>query len=336
MLLANLGSGDHSRYSHHIHLTLSRDGGASGSAPWNIDGKMVGLHSGGVGTESYEVRIDYIKDALEQLQEENTPKRGDIFVQLDTVGLATATGTWGYPKVWAEQGIQENKNIHYALQIKRLIDGTDAAKKIQVGDFVLAIKGHDKKDFINVGYSLYTFDKVVDQSVGGYVTLKMYRQGKGKKPEDNIFDVQIEVKDAHQYLPKRFIRFAGAIFHDLTPSILFFYGGAFNDGVFLNSAEAGTTFDALGGRLYKGSKQTEERAMVIKKVNNQKIHSLQNFIDLVKEFSNGESFSVVFNDSQDYNPTDQAKSLQLYTGIEYPLSIYYWNEDRHMWELDNN
>lgn len=318
-----------SRYSHFLHLSLPRAGGASGSPLWNKQGQVVGLHSSGKNDESYELRIDYIQDALKTLQSKKLPQRGDLLMHLEALRASTAIETWGLPEKYIQQGLKENNDLHYVLQISKLINNSSTAKELSVGDIIVGIKDHRQKKYTPIGYSLYEFDKLVNQNVGKKIHLQVYRQN--KKPS-HFFEVTLNVKDAHQYLPKRFVKFAGAVFHQVTPSICFYYNCELR-GVFLNSADVGSTFDALSGRLKDSGERTNDRAIFISQINGIAVNSLQELIKVLKKLRNGDLLSIVYSNSNYFYSGKNASSLELSITTD-PLSIFKWNKNSLSWEKE--
>lgn len=144
-LFVNKGENVLARYSHHIHSSLPRAGGASGSPLWNKSGHVVGIHTSGNEQESFELRIDYIQDALEQLRKNETPKRGDLYIRVKTISSSDAESWYGYPSSNIESAPKENVNLHYALIIDKFIDDTAASKKLKIGDIIVGIRNPQEK-----------------------------------------------------------------------------------------------------------------------------------------------------------------------------------------------
>ncbi|HMQ10680.1 MAG TPA: trypsin-like peptidase domain-containing protein [Oligoflexia bacterium] len=318
-----------SRYSHHLHLSLPRAGGASGSPLWNKNGEVVGLHSSGKNDESYELRIDYVQDALALLQQKKQPQRGDLLMHLETLRASTAIETWGLPEKYIQAGLKENKDLHYVLQISKLISNSETSKKLSVGDIIVGIKGHNQKQYLPIGYSLYEFDKLVNQNVGKKINLRVYRQN--KKPS-HFFEVSLNVEDAHKHLPKRFVKYAGAVFHQVTPSICFYYNCDLS-GVFLNSADVGSTFDVLSGRLKEDGERTNERAIFISQINGIAVNNLNQLVKVLKTLRNGDLLSIVYSNSNYFYSGKNASSLELSTTTD-PLRIFKWNQNSLTWEKE--
>ncbi|MCB0272872.1 MAG: trypsin-like peptidase domain-containing protein [Bdellovibrionales bacterium] len=328
--LIKIGPVPSERHSHHIHVSLPRAGGASGAPLWNVDKKVIGLHSAGKDNESYEVRIDYIRDALETIQKGKMPTRGDVFVLLDAIQLFRAKEGYDLPENYVTKGVLENSNFHYAILISKLIQGTEAYKKLQVGDFIIGIRGSREKNMFQLGYSLYDFDRIVNQNVGGKVILSVYRQNKNN---GKSFDIELTVHDANQYIPNRFAILSGAVFQDVTPSLSFRYNWPL-DGVYLNSALNGSSFSSLASSLKdEYGDLTDEKAVLIKKIDGIEVHNLDDFIRIMKPFKDGEVLNVCISDMQSYFTGDVNDVVYL-SIITDPLKMYVKDRKLKKWVED--
>src|ERR1051326_8721261 len=78
-------SEDFERHTHALLTTFDRAGGSSGSPIFNTQGKVIAMHKAGNATSSYELRIDYVTEALRTLQNQGTPARGDLGIKIQTL-----------------------------------------------------------------------------------------------------------------------------------------------------------------------------------------------------------------------------------------------------------
>ena len=124
---------------------------------------------------------------------------------------------------------------------------------------------------------------------------------------------------------RRFVRFGGAVFHDITPQlrrILFLEA----DGVYLPHAAAGSSFSRVGLQERNGNSK-----VVILDINGKQIRDLDNFIEACKTITDGQHTYVVVRDFNlfDSSPTPKSLTINLKFG---PLQQFEWNQEALDWE----
>ena len=165
---------------------------------------------------------------------------------------------------------------------------------------------------------LYTFDAVLNQNVGKSVNLDIYRNG------ENL-SIDIPVEDLEAKKVTRFVRFGGAILHDITPQlrrILFLEA----DGVYLPHAERGSSFSRVGVQERNGNSK-----IVILDINGKQIRNLDDFIEACKSITDGQHTYVVVRDFNlfDSSPTPKSLTVNLKFG---PLQQFEWNQAELDWK----
>ena len=137
--------------------------------------------------------------------------------------------------------------------------------------------------------------------------------------------VDIPVEDLEMKKVRRFVRFAGAIFHEITPQLrrLMYFEA---DGVYLPYADAGSSFSRVGIRERSGNSK-----VVVLEINGRAIRVLDDFIDACAEISDGQHTYVVARDFNrfDSSPTPRSLTINLKFG---PLEVFEWNEHKLDWE----
>jgi S1-C subfamily serine protease len=156
-LFVNKGFNDPARHSHYIHSDFDRTGGSSGSPVWNKKGEVIGIHAGGTDTSSFELRIDYVVDALKKIQQDKIPERGDLQISLETLSLTNAKDYFSYVPTPTLQTAKAGVDPQYILQVKDVLLGSPASQLLKIGDIVVAIEGK------TIGADLYEFDRLVDE-----------------------------------------------------------------------------------------------------------------------------------------------------------------------------
>ena len=310
--VANLNVNKGDRHSSYIHTTFDRTGGASGSPVWNTNGEVIAIHARGTDTSSFELPIDYLTDALAKIQNQNPIQRGEIGVDLELISIGEAIKHFRLPESSRVEIGPSETGTPKVIQVESIIPRTTGEKYLRASDIVYRINGKLIRD------ELYTFDAILNESVGQNVMLDIYRNGEA-------MSVEMPVEDLELKKIRRFVRFAGSIFHDITPSLrrmLYFEA----DGVYLTHADAGSSFSRIGLRERNGNSK-----VVILEINGRPIRDLDEFVDACKEISDGQHTYVVVRDFNlfDSSPTPKSLTVNLKFG---PLQVFLWNEQILDWE----
>ena len=310
--VANLNVNKGDRHSSYIHTTFDRTGGSSGSPVWNTKGEVIAIHARGTDTSSFELPIDYVIDTLKQIQNGETIQRGEIGVDLELISIGEAIKHFGLPEASrAEIGPSES-GTPKVIQIESIIPKTTGESNLLASDIIYRINGLLIRD------DLYTFDGILNENAGGNVTLAIYRNGEA-------VTVEVFVEDIGLKKVRRFVRFAGSVFHDITPQLrhlLYFEA----DGVYLPHADAGSSFSRVGIRERSGNSK-----VVVLEINGRAIRNLDDFISACGEISDGQHTYVVIRGFNrfDSSPTPRSLTINLKFG---PLDVFELNESNLDWE----
>ncbi len=316
-LFVDKAPNDIGRHSHHVHTDYDSAGGSSGSPVWGEEGKVVGLHTSGSDTSSFELRIDYVIDALKHLKQSKVPPRGDIHLSINALQIAKALKYYGYSLQIIERAKKLNPRLQNVLQVFKVLQESEAARSIRIGDIIIAI---DDKE---IGEDLYAFDRLVNEKVGQSVCLKLFRQGK-------TLEVSVPVDDAEAEKPCRFARFAGSTFHDVTPDL----GLTLNipcDGVFISESASGTSFADLGDSP-ADEDQGYKRRIIIHALNGKPIHNLTDFVKVAKPMKSGDAIVVHCRDVFERGCLIQSMEVDIENRYS-PLQLFQWNRESLDWEL---
>ena len=304
------------RYSHHIHTDFDRTGGSSGSPVWNADAKVVGLHSSGTPTSSYELRIDYITHALNQVQQGKVPKRGDAHVVLQALPISDARAYYNYPEDLIKQATEKNADLRYVLQVRKVLHDSKADKKLKVGDIVAFLEGKI------LGENLYHFDAVVNQRVGKKVSLRVFRDGK-------LINVTLPVYDAELSKIKEFVVFAGGTFHEI-PASLAFQLNIPAGGVFMAESNPGSSFAALG-RSPRNRAINYKKKVVVYKHRQTTIASLESMVKALTDMAKrGRSYLTV-RDMYPFGDSRRSAIVDIDSRLS-PLQHFIWNDRAQSWQ----
>ncbi len=310
--IANLNVNKGDRHSSYIHTTFDRTGGSSGSPVWNTAGEVIAIHARGTDTSSFELPIDYLFDALELIRNKMPIERGEIGVDLHLISIGEAIKHFKFPTALRKEIGPSKAGTPKVIQIESIVPRTTGEIILRASDIIYRINNELIRD------DLYTFDAMLNQHVGKTVNLDIYRNG-----ENLSLDVPVE--NLEEKKVRRFVRFGGAVFHDITPQLRrILYLEA--DGVYLPHADAGSSFSRVGLQERNGNSK-----VVILDINGKQIRNLDDFIEACQTISDGQHTYVVVRDFNlfDSSPTPKSLTVNLKFG---PLQQFEWNSDALDWE----
>jgi len=234
--VTNLAINSGKRHSFCLQTSFDRTGGSSGSPIFDNQGRVVAIHTSGSNTTSFELRIEYVKDALDQLLsagfQGNMVKRGDIGVELDLIRISDATLHFNFPQEVLNEIKVLRPEQKYIAHVHKLVPLATAATHLRPGDMIWKVDGQ------TIGDNLYLFDKLVDAKVGQSVEVTVIRNGQTVTSSIPITDVEKEKV-------KKFALFAGGVFHD-TSLLIREKFEVFSQGVFLSHVNKGSCLSGLG------------------------------------------------------------------------------------------
>ena len=310
--VANLNVNKGDRHSSYIHTTFDRTGGSSGSPVWNTAGQVVAIHARGTDTSSFELPVDYLFDALEMIRNKISIQRGEIGVDLELISIGEAIKHFNFPAELRKEIGPSKAGTPKVIQIESIVPKTTGVPILRASDIVYRINDEPIKD------DLYTFDAVLNQNVGKSINLNVYRNG-----ENLSLDVPVE--DLESKKVRRFVRFGGAIFHDITPKLrrtLFLDA----DGVYLPHAVAGSSFSRVGVQERNGNSK-----VVILDINGKQIRNLDDFVEACKSITDGQHTYVVVRDFNLFDSSPKPKSLTV--NLKFgPLQQFEWNQEILDWD----
>ncbi len=310
--VANLNVNKGDRHSSYIHTTFDRTGGSSGSPVWNTAGEVIAIHARGTDTSSFELPVDYLVDALELIRNKISIQRGEIGVDLELISIGEAIKHFNFPAELRKEIGPSKAGTPKVIQIESIVPKTTGVPILRASDIIYRINDEPIKD------DLYTFDAVLNQNVGESVSLNVYRNG-----ENLSLDVPVE--DLESKKVRRFVRFGGAIFHDITPKLrrtLFLDA----DGVYLPHAVAGSSFSRVGVQERNGNSK-----VVILDINGKQIRNLNDFVEACQSITDGQHTYVVVRDFNLFDSSPKPKSLTV--NLKFgPLQQFEWNQEILDWD----
>jgi S1-C subfamily serine protease len=303
------------RHSHCIQTSFDRTGGSSGSPVFDADGMVVAIHTSGTNTTSFELRVEYLKDALAQLKASGKVERGDIGVELELIRLSDACLHFNLPTEVANRIKSTREDLKYITFIHKSVPLATSTHLLKPGDLIVELDGQ------LIGDNIYLFDKLVDNKVGKTVNITVYRNGQKLN-----FDIQVE--DVEKTKVKKFALFAGGVFHDITSYVR----GKFEthgDGVFLSHVVKGSCLTGLGSEI---KDQPMAYATVIEEISGYPTPNLDAFVAAVKNLLAAQKrhINVLSRNLRDYRTCLKPKPVILDLKFS-PLRVFEYSPTQLNW-----
>ncbi len=259
-----------------VQTSMVVAGGSSGSPIYNLNNEVVGLNFRGDQETNFILYIDLVKDALAYIKNNETPKRGDIGIT--PVYIKTAKMAYYCSK--AKGLCTESKNL---ITIGYVTPTSSADGKLMGGDIIWKINGQE------IGDNLYLLGKILDNNVNNNVTLSILRG-------EQELELELPVVDLNQDKTTKFIKYAGAIFQDI--SYDFRRKNGYNgEGVFMNYTDSGS-FN-IGYTRQTQSGLSGLRSVVITQIGNTRIKNIEDMIEAIKDIEDNTPTYYMFRDLYD-------------------------------------
>lgn len=256
------------RNASHIQTTLDLSGGSSGSPVYTTDGKVIGMHTSGTDTMSWELNAKYIANALKQLKIGKTPLRKDIGLIVSRYPLEQAIKFFGVDHNLLKQKFDVNFD-HLLYSTRDL--SSKHQKFINPGDIILSIND------IFIGDNIIQAEEIINNAQKE-ITVLVMRWGK-------LINLTIPVEDALKSMPSEYLIFGGATFHDITNHLRAVHRLGDVEGVMLSQVYYNAPASCIG---YGSRVKEDERVCIIRSVNGIRVKSLSDFINVTKDLKNND------------------------------------------------
>lgn len=290
-----------------IETTFDSSSGSSGSPVWNAAGKVVAVNYAGDDSAAREVPIDYVTAALDKLKR-GKAYRGDAGVVGMLVPLGEATRNFRLPSDAAAEAAAARParigGTPKVIVVKTINPRAPAAGVVKPGDVIFSADGKILAD------DLFELDRIMDKHVNRTVPVVLYRDGAK-------INVDMPTHDLEALKARRFARFAGGAFHDLTERTIYFTP-VDGDGVMMAYSDAGTTFGTAAGSK-----------AVVTELNGDKIAGLDDFIAAARKVKHGQHGSFVHRNPN--SPGDGSLDEITYDLRFDPLEVFEWDEGKLEW-----
>lgn len=305
--MTNLVLDKGSRHSASLQSSFDRAGGSSGSPVFNARGEVVAIHFAGTDTTSFELRIEYLKDALAQLAGGGRVKRGDVGLVLTLKLLSDAEKHFHLPPELAKSVKALRPDLKRMIIVNGRVPRTPAHDQFLPGDLILSVNGE------KIGDDLYRFDRLVDSRTGDAVEIEAVRNGRR-------FKARLAVRDAEAAKVNRFVQFAGGVFQEQTPDIRL-HGGFETDGVFLGRADPGSPMSGVSSYT------------LIEGINGTPTPDLNAFIAVVRTLKDKDHIYLLVRNARGAD----LRAVQVTLDLKFlPLKISHWSQPELDWVIEPN
>lgn len=290
-----------------IETTFDSSSGSSGSPVWDASGKVVAVNYAGDESAAREVPIDYVTAALDKLKK-GKAYRGDAGVVGMLVPLGEATRNFRLPADAAAAAAAARParvgGTPKVIVVKTINPGAPAAGVVKPGDVLFSADG------ITLADDLFALDRIMDEHVNRTVPVVLYRNGAR-------VEADMPTHDLEALKARRFARFAGGAFHDLTERTVYFTP-VDTDGVMMAYSDSGTTLNTAAGAK-----------AVISELNGDRIGNLDDFIAAAKKVKHGQHGSFVHRNP---NSAGDGSLDEITYDLRFnPLEVFQWDEGKLEW-----
>lgn len=297
-----------------IETTFDSSSGSSGSPVWDAAGKVVAVNYAGDDSAAREVPIDYVTAALDKINKNGGKAyRGDAGVVAMLVPLGEATRNFHLPSDAASAAAAARpKHVGgtpKVIVVKTINPRAPAEGVIKPGDVIFSADG------VVLADDLFALDRIMDKHVNSTVPVVLYRDGKK-------IDAKMPTHDLEALKARRFVRFGGGAFHDLTERTIYFTPVE-GDGVMMAYSDAGTSFNTAAGSK-----------AVVTELNGERVRNLNDFIAAAKKIKHGEHGSFVHRNPS--LPSEGSLDDITYDLRFNPLEVFEWDEDKLEWVKQKN
>lgn len=303
-----------------IRISLNAQPGASGSAVFDEDGKIVALVYGSDRRScAFAIPISYVLDAFKQITEKKLPKRQSIGIAIKYMPLDQLIKYAKFPKELAQKlRTTYPESFSRVLMVETVIEAFTKKGTIEEGDVILEVNGK------SIGPNIYLFEKLINEA-DKEVSLTVVRLGKTLTIKAPVFDLQ-------KLKITKMVSFCGGIFFE--PNLEMVYRTGISKGVFLVNLRAGS---GLADRLFFFRSDGNPRASIaIHNIDGTPISCLDDLIKIIPSLYKKEHFFIKYRNFEGRGGWDGTGIFNQYpqvTGISYnrndgPAEVFEFDNKR--------
>lgn len=249
-----------------IRISVIARGGSSGSALLNTKGEVMGLVFAGSETALWAIPMGYIKDILDQIDNNKPITIGTAGIILDYISIDEAVRHYKYPEKHADTYHKKYPNsFNRALYIQSIQADGLAEKILFPGDILFKVEGEE------IGPSHYKFSQHLNKALAESKDLQVtvYRDG-------NELNLTIPLREA--FKKTRYIKFGGATIIESDETMNRIWEIPLRS-IVITHIENGTMFDDIMPSIG----QSGQYAIVIKRINNIEITDFNHLKRVIEE-----------------------------------------------------
>jgi len=182
-------------------VNLNAQGGSSGSPLLNDKGEAIGVNYGSNSVSSAMALVgDYVTDVLSSINNNKEPIHKHIGIVTKLYALDEAVKHKKFPQEIMLSYLKKWPDTrNRAIIVDSIIAGTPAESIIMPGDILWSVNG------VEIGASLYSFDKLLNNVQDKEVSIELYRFGKK-------LSIKVPVYDVNQNKVKKMVSLSDAVF----------------------------------------------------------------------------------------------------------------------------
>lgn len=257
-----------------FQISLNTRGGSSGSPVFNEKGEVIGINYAGNDTTAFAIPISYAWDALDKIQKNEEPPRFSLGAAFAHLNVDYAFDYYQYPNKNAKQRLaQIPSSRNRLLAVASIMPGTPAAKYLEVGDII------EKVGDTEIGPNLYLLEKLVNEAMGKPLKITFYRNGK-------LLEQEIGSYDMNKQKCSKIVIFGNTVFASVD-SLMGYRTGMPLGSVCIANNPSGSLFEKL-------PIISIQPQVMIKKINGQPVHSIDDLIKILPKVAKLGKFNFVF------------------------------------------
>ncbi|KAF9935203.1 hypothetical protein FBU30_006288 [Linnemannia zychae] len=291
----------------YLQAASSTSGGSSGSPVIDIHGNAVALQAGGSlkAATDFFLPLDRVRRALSFIQENKPVPRGTIqtqflyrpFDETRRLGLSQETEALVRASFPDEIGM---------LVAETVLPKGPAAGFLEEGDILVSINGELITKFVPL-------EDCLDRNVGNEIEILAERGGEQRR-------VKITVQDLHSITPDRYVEIGGSKLNNLSYQLARSFCVPVS-GVYVSEPSGMFRFDG------------PDRGWIISSIDNQPIHNLDDFIEVMQAIPDRERIPVVYYSIGDVHTTSVAVVQVERHWSRFRLAVR--NDKTGLWDFTN-
>lgn len=303
------------RYGAMFQSSFDHSSNLNGAPIFNDNNLCVGMHMLATEATSYDLKVEYISAYLAYYLDDKFDgkpyKRGDIGLSINLIVVGFEKTNYKLPPEVAEEIIKDeipSGGPPELMTVSQIVPGFEAGKIIKPGDVIYKLDGRIMaNDFL-------LYDEIINSKIGESLSISVYRSGQ-------LLELTIPtVNDTNDFRINKYLLFAGAYFHDITPyarASLF----TSEEGIYLTYSSPGSPFAQVSGQ----STMMKNNYILIS-IDNTAIKSLDNLLEFLRRYCSSQTVLVkgidlnILGQQKTEVPVDLPFASQ--TVVEFSFSFY--------------